>query len=121
MSYETNPIGLSNSSTTSSTTGFTCDELLETMRLARAKFDALEKEHLRRSAEMVEQTTCGVCGRKPTVTQDGYGETIVVCPHIWEALWKHVKPAEPHRSPSLYPGPLGGVRFEVFDDGPARW
>jgi hypothetical protein len=89
----------------------TVSGLLETMRLAVAKMDVIRKQQLQRSAELVEQTTCGVCGRKPTVIEDRYGgETIVVCPHIWEALQKYAKPAE-----------LIGVRFEVFDDGPARW
>jgi len=117
MDHETDPIWLSNCSTVSSSTDITFDQLLESVRVATAKFDAIEKAHLRRSAELVEQTTCGVCGRKPTVTQDGYGETIVVCPHIYEAIKQHSVPADPRLSPSL----LTGIRIEVFDDGPKRW
>lgn len=92
-------------------------ELLQNMLEVRVKFDAIKKQELRDSSDMVQQTTCSVCGRKPTVTNDGSGETIVVCPHILEALKKRCVSAEPSRLPS----PLGGVRIEVFDDGPARW
>jgi len=100
-------------------TNSTCamDFSLDDVRRGMAKMRALQQKHLRKSAEMVEQVTCHVCGRKPTVTNNGFGETVVICRHIWEALKEQCQSVE-----SVHPlSPLEGVRFEVFEDGPARW
>jgi hypothetical protein len=97
-----------------STTGFSMEKFQELVE----KFDALREKHLRQSAEMVEETTCPVCGRKPTVTQGPFGETVVVCPHIWCELKTRIPRATTPLDASAM---LRGLRFEVFDDGPARW
>lgn len=86
-------------------------------RHAMEKMNTLQKKALRQSAEMVAQTTCSVCRRKPTVTRGGWGETVVVCRHIWDQLQtlpKATTPVDPIAT-------LAGLRIEVFDDGPARW
>jgi hypothetical protein len=85
-------------------------------RLGAEMKKALQRD-LRRSAEMVEEMTCSVCRRKPTVCRDGGGEVIHVCPHTWEALQRLPKAAVDDRLPAS----LTGLRIQVFDDGPSRW
>lgn len=95
---------------------------LDDMRLAMVKFKALEKENLRRSAQMIERMKCDVCGRKPTVIRDGSGETVVVCRHTWEALQRFLKVTRSLALESLcLPSLLSGLEIELFDDGPVRW
>ncbi len=107
---------------TAATSVLTVGEVLEIARRFIAETDAFRKKQLRYSAELVEHTTCNVCGRKPTVTVNGYGgETIVVCPHLWEAVRNHATLAKPDCLSSQPSLPFAAVRFEVFDDGPARW
>ena len=93
---------------------------LDDMLRAAADFAALCKAHrkqdLRRSAEIAEMK-CNVCGRKATVTGSFPQGTVVVCRHMWDGLQRLPRAVGPVRSPSL----LGGVRFELFDDGPARF
>ncbi len=108
--------GCQNTVTTASSCTMTID--WDEIKRVIAKFKTIEKESLRQSAEMVERTTCNVCGRKPTVTRDFCGEIVVVCPHIWYVLQRLPKAAEPPQPPSVL---NGGLRIEVFDDGPARW
>jgi hypothetical protein len=90
------------------------------------EFKRKERELLRDESLMIEQMECPKCGRKPTVTGRGIGDkTYVMCPHIWEAIKKHVKPQEPRAAAPGGLAPIGfmpyGVRIEVLDDGPRRW
>ncbi len=95
---------------------------LDDFRRVAAQFEAIRQASLRRSAEMVERMTCEVCGRKPTVTHE-WGETIIVCIHVWNALHRLPKAKPPINGlPTLgLSSPLDGIRIELFDDGPARW
>lgn len=94
---------------------------MEEFRQIAAKFEAIRRESLRRSVKLVEQA-CGICGRKPIVTDEG-GHAVVVCIHFWDALHRlpKAKPPVNHPTGLALHSPLNGVRIELYDDGPARW
>lgn len=90
---------------------------MDDMRRACAKMEALRKKSLQGLAELAEMK-CEVCGRKVTVTNAGHGDTLEVCRHIWEVL-QRLPRATVSQPFSL--STLGGLRIQLFDDGPARW
>ena len=100
---------------TFSESSLTADDLIASFRECEAKMDEIHRRHLRTASELVEETICWVCGRKPTVIKRGFVETVVVCQHIYDALKEHCGTKQSLRSP------LNSIQIEVFDDGPRRF
>ena len=91
----------------------------EIIQRAHDVMNAIKEKHVRSMAEMVGETTCDVCGRKPTVTYDERrGEVVWVCRHIFDALKKRLPRASTRVDPVAA---LSAMQFRVFDDGPARF
>lgn len=86
------------------------------VRAAMAEMDAIREKGVRNLATLVEELTCSKCGRKPTITNNGSGDTIVVCRHTWDVLQTLPKCVDSHPV-----SPISGLRVAVFDDGPFRW
>ena len=87
---------------------------------ACAALQKLRQENLRFLGSLAENAICSVCGRRAIVTNEGFGDTIVVCPHVMAAIREKCKPMP--WTPSFFLGPsLYGLRIEEFDDGPVRW
>jgi YD repeat-containing protein len=87
----------------------------DSLRKIIAEFRVKQQEELRDWSRIIEQTTCNICGRKPTLTN---GNTLVVCPHLYEAV-KRKSELQHSELPAI--NPLLGISIVVFDDGPVRW
>jgi hypothetical protein len=98
----------------------TGDFSYEDFQQAVRESEAIRQEILRSSSRMVEDTVCPICKRKPTVCNEGFGDTIVLCPHLMYLLKLLAKQGEAGNILSTFGDPFT-VRFEVFDDGPRRW
>ncbi len=88
---------------------------MESILAAATKMRAIQESSLRSAAKLAEMQ-CQVCGRKAIVRNAGFGETVVVCLHIWGEIQRLRKvDSTSERSP------LEGIQIEMFNDGPARW
>ena len=88
----------------------------DSLRRIMAEFKARQQEELRGWSRVIEQTTCSVCGRKPTLVN---GNTLVVCPHLYKGIKNNSELCDKSDTPGL--SPLSGISIVMFDDGPIRW
>lgn len=87
---------------------------LESIREAVRNGEALRRDLLRSLSSLTE-VECSDCHRKPTVTASPWGDTLVVCPCMYEAIRRNCKPADPVSYNGAFLDRLFGVRLEVWD------
>ncbi len=89
------------------------DDWLEQFEQAAAELDK-QRHNLLRELSHVTEMACGVCGRRPTVRNDGFGDTLVACGHTLAAIEKQAK-----QDPLAPFDPLCCMRLELDDGEPA--
>ena len=108
---------------TNATNTSTTSQAIDVESLARIvrKFDRIRQKQLRRAAQLSEDMVCQKCGRRPIWKNSGFGDTMIVCRHIWDVIrarCEHV-PKLPGVQFGI-PVKFGGIAI-VLDDGPALW
>lgn len=102
------------------------EEMLRSFREAKAKMDGITRDMNRSLGELAE-LECPTCHRKVTAVNNGFGDTLVVCPHIYEELKRRIPPADPVSGAgcSVMVQPwahnLAGLAIEVAPEEPRRW